>query len=58
MKNPRGFASDNNAGIHPEIFKKMEDVNFGHVISYGDDPYTPQAIELFKKYFDKPTKDF
>ncbi len=53
MKNPRGFASDNNAGVHPVIFRKMQEVNTGHVISYGDDPYTPQAIELFKKYFGK-----
>lgn len=53
MENPRGFASDNNAGVHPDIFKKMEDVNYGHVISYGDDPYTPEAIELFKKHFGK-----
>jgi threonine aldolase len=53
MENPRGFASDNNAGVHPEIFKKMEEVNFGHVISYGDDPYTPQAIDIFKQYFGK-----
>lgn len=53
MENPRGFASDNNAGVHPEIFKKMAEVNTGHVISYGDDPYTPQAIALFKKYLGK-----
>ena len=53
MKNPRGFASDNNAGVHSAIFRKMQEVNNGHVISYGDDPYTPQAIELFKKYFGK-----
>ena len=53
MENPRGFASDNNAGVHPDIFKKMEDVNYGHVISYGDDPYTPEAIEIFKKHFGK-----
>jgi threonine aldolase len=51
MENPRGFASDNNAGVHPEILTKMEEVNVGHVISYGDDPYTPQAIELFKNHF-------
>jgi len=53
MENPRGFASDNNAGVHPEIFNKMRGVNYGHVISYGDDPYTPRAIELFKNYFGK-----
>jgi len=53
MKNPRGFASDNNAGVHPEILQKMQEVNVGHVISYGDDPYTPKAIELFKKHFGK-----
>lgn len=51
MNLPRGFASDNNAGVHPDIFKAMQSVNSGHTIAYGDDPYTKAAIEAFKKHF-------
>jgi len=47
----RGFASDNNAGIHPEILKAITKVNEGHVVGYGDDPVTAEAISLFKKEF-------
>ena len=36
----RGFASDNNAGVHPAILQAMASVNKGHVIAYGDDPQT------------------
>ncbi|HUS86556.1 MAG TPA: low specificity L-threonine aldolase [Bacteroidales bacterium] len=43
----RGFASDNNSGVHPEILKEMTRVNEGHVIGYGDDKYTSEAEELF-----------
>ncbi len=52
-KNIRGFASDNNAGIHPEILAEMKKINIGHEIGYGDDVYTEKTIELLKKYFGK-----
>ncbi len=39
----RGFASDNNAGLHPEILEAIARVNQGHVKAYGDDPYTRSA---------------
>ena len=45
----RSFASDNNAGIHPDILKAIEVANDGHVIAYGDDSYTEKAIAAFKK---------
>ncbi len=51
MKNIRGFASDNNAGVHPAIMKAMESVNSGHVIGYGDDVFTDRAIASIKKIF-------
>lgn len=54
----KGFASDNNSGVHPEIFKAMEAANFGHVTGYGDDSYTLDAIEIFKKEFGKDTEVF
>jgi threonine aldolase len=49
--NPRGFASDNNAGVHPDILKAMADVNGGHVIAYGDDPYTGKAEAAIREIF-------
>ena len=49
----RGFASDNNAGVHPEVLKAMEAVNQGHTVGYGDDPITQEAISLFKNEFGK-----
>lgn len=48
--NKRGFASDNNAGVHPDILKGIIDSNEGHVVGYGDDHYTRQARELFRNH--------
>ncbi len=52
-KRMRGFASDNNSGIHPEIIKAITKVNNGHVIGYGDDKYTHKAIKKIKRHFGK-----
>lgn len=49
--NKRGFASDNNSGVHPNILNAMASVNNGHTIAYGDDPYTEEAIKLFRNEF-------
>src|SRR5260370_16577838 len=51
MKPLRSFASDNNAGVHPEVLKAMSGANQGHVIGYGDDPYTSSAVREFKRRF-------
>jgi len=47
----RGFASDNNAGVHPEILDAMARVNQGHVHAYGDDSYTRSAVKKFEEHF-------
>lgn len=47
----RFFASDNSSGVHPEFLKAISEVNFGHVIGYGNDIYTEKAIQSFKKEF-------
>lgn len=49
--NKRGFASDNNSGVHPVILKAIADANVGHTIAYGDDPYTGIAIQRFRDHF-------
>jgi threonine aldolase len=47
----RNFASDNNAGVHPEIIDAITRANQGHVVAYGDDPYTRSAIRKFEEHF-------
>lgn len=54
----KGFASDNNSGIHPTILKAIEAANRGHVTGYGHDPYTEKAVELFKERFGNDTEVF
>lgn len=51
MKPARSFASDNNAGIHPDVLKAIAQANAGHVVGYGDDPYTASAVRKFKQHF-------
>jgi threonine aldolase len=53
--NKRGFASDNNSGVDPEIMKAITEVNSGHVTGYGTDIYTEKAIKLFKELFGNDT---
>ena len=47
----RSFASDNNAGVHPEIIEAIRNANDGHVLAYGNDAITARAMELFQKHF-------
>lgn len=51
MKPSRSFASDNNAGIHPEVLQAVAAANQGHVVGYGDDPYTAAAGSKFRQHF-------
>ena len=44
----RSFASDNNAGAHPEVLAAVARANTGHVRAYGDDPYTAAAARRFR----------
>ena len=50
-KTTRSFASDNNAGVHPEILEAIARANNGHVIAYGDDAYTRSAVAKFEEHF-------
>lgn len=49
IKKIRGFASDNNSGIHPDIIKEIIASNSGHVAGYGSDIYTEKALRLFRE---------
>ena len=57
-QNRRGFASDNNAGVHPNILTALTEVNDGHVIAYGDDPYTEKASAQLREIFGQETEVF
>jgi threonine aldolase len=45
----RGFASDNNAGVHPDVLNEITRANVGHAIGYGSDIYSERAGELFRQ---------
>src|SRR5208282_1783953 len=51
MKPRRSFASDNNAVVHPEVLEALRHANQGHVVGYGDDPYTESALRKFREHF-------
>lgn len=51
----RGFASDNNSGIHPEILNAISAANEGHAVGYGGDEITEKAIKRFKQEFGEQT---
>ena len=58
MKSNRGFASDNNAGVHPDVIQGIIAVNEGHAIGYGGDIYTEKARELFREHLGKDCEIF
>ena len=47
----RGFASDNYAGIHPEILEAIARANGGHQAAYGADVYTQHLQSVFQRHF-------
>jgi threonine aldolase len=52
------FASDNYAGVHPDILSALAKANQGHASSYGADEYTASAVSIFKKLFGETTEVF
>ena len=56
MRNRRGFASDNNAGVLPEVMDALIDANNGHTRGYGDDIFTDAAVTSFKNEFGDATE--
>ena len=51
MNIKRGFASDNNAGVHPRVMDALRSAGRGHVLAYGNDPYTETAFTKFREQF-------
>ncbi|MBB4916113.1 threonine aldolase family protein [Streptosporangium saharense] len=47
----KSFASDNYAGVHPEILQAVALANEGHQTAYGEDVYTRALQEVFRGHF-------
>ncbi|HLP23701.1 MAG TPA: beta-eliminating lyase-related protein [Microbacteriaceae bacterium] len=54
----RTFASDNYAGVHPEILEALAAANHGHAIAYGDDEHTAQLRGVLAEHFGEPIEVF
>lgn len=54
----RGFASDNYAGVHPEVLQAIADANEGHQISYGEDQYTARLADVVRQEFGEQAEVF
>jgi len=50
----RGFASDNSAGVHPEVMAALAAANHGHAYAYGEDPWTQEAVAALRELFGAP----
>ena len=47
----KSFASDNYAGVHPDILAALAAANDGHAVSYGADPWTARAEAVLRAHF-------
>jgi threonine aldolase len=54
----RTFASDNYAGVLPEVLAALADANGGHQISYGEDVYTERLGEVLRAELGERTEVF
>jgi threonine aldolase len=54
----RGFASDNYAGVHPEVLAALAAVNGGHQAAYGEDVYTERLQRVVRAEFDDAAEVF
>lgn len=54
----KGFASDNNSGVHPDVLRAIIEVNAEHAVGYGGDEVTARAEALFQRTFGDKSKVF
>ena len=50
------FASDNAAGVHPEVLEALAAANAGSALAYGEDPWTARAEADLRAVFDAPVE--
>ncbi len=58
MSEARAFASDNYAGVHPEVMSAIAAANGDHMVSYGDDPLTERLGEVMRAHFGEQAQVF
>ena len=56
--NVRSFASDNYAGVHPEVLAALALANGGHQVAYGDDVYTEHLQSIIRGHFGTSAEAF
>jgi threonine aldolase len=54
----RGFASDNYAGVHPEVLSALVVANDGHQVAYGEDDYTARLGAVMRGHFGDRTQTY
>jgi threonine aldolase len=54
----RGFASDNNATVHPEVLSAIERANVGHALGYGHDALSEAVEARFRDHFGEDARAF
>ncbi|MCM2579805.1 threonine aldolase family protein [Streptomyces meridianus] len=54
----RGFASDNYAGVHPEVLAALALANGGHQVAYGEDDYTAGLQSVVRRHFGPEAEAF
>ena len=52
------FGSDNFAPVSEEVMQYLQEINKGHVLSYGADPYTALAKKLIQQEFEEECEVF
>lgn len=57
-RHPRGFASDNYSGVHPEVLEAIHAANVGHAPAYGSDPWTAHFADVSRKLFGEHVEAF
>jgi threonine aldolase len=55
---PRGFGSDNHAGVLPEVLEAIAVANHGHAPSYGHDALTERVQARFAEHFGEEAGTF
>lgn len=54
----RHFASDNNAGMHPEVLAAVQNANESHAAAYGADETSRAAEDVFERVFGSGIRSF
>ncbi len=54
----RAFASDNAAGVHPNVMAALQEANTGHALAYGDDPWTRSTESRMRDLFGPTAETF